>query len=566
MTQITPFTAVPHRGQSQEELVTTTNTWFSEVSGFVAEANKLIGDINTSAESSVFSAPDWVAQPYDAHKTVVYTDSNVYISTEDVLATDIPSVSDKWKKLNSSGLPIVSRGNTTTIIDTDGGKYLKITASGVQNITDISNLSNGWFMYFENATTSTVTLTCASGDTVMGLNALAVYGGGIILLMKESDTTIKGIEIKQGLNGEVEQVLYPKTIDGIKAGTIIMDGTVKTSAAYPNLYNRFKHLSSGIYSSTENSPWTQAVIDGLNDNNYKGCGNSSSILVTNGVNKKVYLDGSLIVNNISNSGILGCTEDYYFYKNNGVIYRSGTLTNLPNISCDCYGIVKHNGWYYAGTKKSSDGITWVGSNTTVPARCYEFIDYDGKKKWVTGVKITEAIYPVGEGSQYSEDLITWYPLDIGGNVVIGGSIGGVVVVNGAVPHLTSTPKQYGVHCCIVSTRGVEKDVMTGFTNYNSNSPSIIGITLSGITLTYNGYGTSLVVNGRDYNNYTTFISLVSGGTSQYPSISTNYCQITNGWKVAISSNDTAYLARLYTHNTSTQFILPLVNNLTAIPN
>ena len=100
MTQITPFTAVPNRGQSQEDLVTTTNTWFSEVSGFVEEANALIRDINTSAESSLFSAPDGVAQAYDAHKTVVYKDSNVYISKEAVLATDVPSVSDKWKQLN----------------------------------------------------------------------------------------------------------------------------------------------------------------------------------------------------------------------------------------------------------------------------------------------------------------------------------------------------------------------------------------------------------------------------------------------------------------------------------
>lgn len=101
MKKITPFTAVPYRGQSRDDLVVTVNTWFSEVSGFVAEANALIEDINTAAEASVFSAPDWVAQPYRAHETVIYTDHNVYISTEAVLATDIPSVSEKWKLLNA---------------------------------------------------------------------------------------------------------------------------------------------------------------------------------------------------------------------------------------------------------------------------------------------------------------------------------------------------------------------------------------------------------------------------------------------------------------------------------
>lgn len=137
MTQITPFTAVPNRGQSQEALVTTTNTWFSEVSGFVEEANALIGDINTSAESSLFSAPDWVAQAYAAHKTVVYTDSNVYISKEAVLATDVPSVSDKWKKLNYEAVPL----NTYTVgesvnygdslaVSSDGKLYkVKLTSS-----------------------------------------------------------------------------------------------------------------------------------------------------------------------------------------------------------------------------------------------------------------------------------------------------------------------------------------------------------------------------------------------------------------------------------------------------
>ena len=55
MKKITPFTAVPYRGQSRDDLVVTVNTWFSEVSGFVAEANALIEDINTAAEASVFS-------------------------------------------------------------------------------------------------------------------------------------------------------------------------------------------------------------------------------------------------------------------------------------------------------------------------------------------------------------------------------------------------------------------------------------------------------------------------------------------------------------------------------
>lgn len=148
MTQITPFTAVPYRGQSREDLVTTVNTWFSEVSGFVSQANALIRDINVAAESSVFSAPDWEAKDYVKHSTVIYTDHKVYIATEAVLATDVPSVSGKWRLTPAE--PIIDTYNTLT-------SAVDMTLLGDYNSVDISMTADYKYVTLPDATTLDVT-------------------------------------------------------------------------------------------------------------------------------------------------------------------------------------------------------------------------------------------------------------------------------------------------------------------------------------------------------------------------------------------------------------------------
>ena len=115
MTQIPPFTAVPNRGQSQEDLVNTTNTFFSEVGGFVTSANALRQEIQDIAEFSLYSNPTWEAKAYTADYSVNYN-GNCYISTTATLATDVPSVSPKWKQTNY--VAPTSTGSTYTAGET----------------------------------------------------------------------------------------------------------------------------------------------------------------------------------------------------------------------------------------------------------------------------------------------------------------------------------------------------------------------------------------------------------------------------------------------------------------
>lgn len=178
MTQITPFTAVPNRGMSQETLVDTTNTFFSEVNGFVGQANALIEDINTAAEGSVFSAPDWVAQEYDAHKTVIYTDHNVYISTESTLATDVPSVSAKWTKITINALELASKAPIASPTFT-GTVTLPST-------TSIGTVSNAELSYLDGVTSSIQTqlnnkqATLVSGTNIKTVGGTSLLGSGDI--------------------------------------------------------------------------------------------------------------------------------------------------------------------------------------------------------------------------------------------------------------------------------------------------------------------------------------------------------------------------------------------------
>lgn len=233
---MTPLPPAPQRTDNPSVFVTKADALVAALPGFVSEANILQTDVTdkqttastaattattqagiattqatlaaNSAQAAVAAAGAvlWVSGTNYPQYTAAYSPTDAHTYRKKVvggtLTADPATNTSDWQRISGDTIIQRFRNSNTQLVAADlSAAIVAVSGTWTQTFDSAAILTNGWFCYFVNAGTGTITLDPFGAETINGQATRPVYPGEELLIM--SDGT--------NLNGYV-QVPLTKTI------------------------------------------------------------------------------------------------------------------------------------------------------------------------------------------------------------------------------------------------------------------------------------------------------------------------------------------------------------------
>lgn len=171
-----------------------TNTFHPNMVTIVTEINESIDEVNESEAAAISAKNTAVATSnfigaWSSLSAVAGTvgqcvlHNSTYwillVNVADITAVE-PGVDSEWAgTLPYPYLRHVTRSSNAALLASDQAVFLRLTAAFTQTIASISTLPSDWFVYIENASTSTVTIDPDAAETIDGAASISLYPGEI---------------------------------------------------------------------------------------------------------------------------------------------------------------------------------------------------------------------------------------------------------------------------------------------------------------------------------------------------------------------------------------------------
>lgn len=323
-----------------------------------------------------------------------------------------------------TGLSRLTRTSNTQLVAGDSGTLIQITSGTFdQTFVGSSTLGNGWWCYYVNNGSGTITLNPSGAETIDGLATRALLPGESRLIQCDG-TNLLSVELTQ-VSASVPMdafVLIPPSADATATspntfsylgGTYLKTGVLSDKATYPNAQLVSNTLYSSVSAAAENIGG--AATDGAG--NVFGRGGTTNKLVfydgstwsigasspsfTSALNAKVStrwisVDGA----SAGSRKALYSTDGLTFTENATAMPSSKYWTSVASSGSRCVAVSQASGGG-ASTQGAytDDGITWT--STTLPSA-----------SWVQVFRACGKFIAINNATSvnnyaYSSDGITW---------------------------------------------------------------------------------------------------------------------------------------------------------------
>lgn len=323
-----------------------------------------------------------------------------------------------------TGLSRLTRTSNTQLVAGDSGTLIQITSGTFdQTFVGSSTLGNGWWCYYVNNGSGTITLNPSGAETIDGLATRALLPGESRLIQCDG-TNLLSVELTQ-VSASVPMdafVLIPPSADATATspntfsylgGTYLKTGVLSDKATYPNAQLVSNTLYSSVSAAAENIGG--AATDGAG--NVFGRGSTTNKLVfydgstwsigasspsfTSALNAKVStrwisVDGAAA----GSRKALYSTDGLTFTENATAMPSSKYWTSVASSGSRCVAVSQASGGG-ASTQGAytDDGITWT--STTLPSA-----------SWVQVFRACGKFIAINNATSvnnyaYSSDGITW---------------------------------------------------------------------------------------------------------------------------------------------------------------